>query len=81
MQANNVTYKHENSFDIRSKNQDLVVCLSIFFGLENWLYLYFYHLSNEAKPPLSTPMTHVICSYSQNLQYIEIEQIFFQIYE
>ena len=58
-------------------------CLSqyIFWPWKLVVFCISYHLSNEAKPPLSTPMTHVICSYSQNLQFIKIEQIFSQIYE
>ena len=61
---------------------EILLSVSVYFlALKISCILNLYQLSNEAKPPLSTPMTHVICSYSQNLQFIQIEQIFSQIYE
>ena len=78
MQANNVTNKHDNPFDIRNK---ILLSVSVYFlALKIGCILFLYQLSNEAKPPLSTPMTHVNCSYSQNIKFFEW-QIFSQMYE
>ena len=78
MQANNVTNKQDNSFDIRNK---ILLSVSVYFlALKIGCILNLYQLSNEAKPPLSTPMTHVNCSYSQNIRFFEL-QIFSQMYE